>query len=81
MLFFNQYSYLLTSIFLTLLIAVILLRDGLSRRDVIALTAIAGTFALIWFFVRPLPSGLTQDQIESILRSGKPTLIEFQSEY
>jgi uncharacterized membrane protein required for colicin V production len=79
--FINQYSYLLTSIFVTVVVAFFLLRDGLSRRDVIAIGSIAGAFVIAWFFVRPTPSNLTQDQIEAAMKSGKPTLIEFQSEY
>lgn len=81
MAFFNQYSYFITSIFVTVIVAFFLLRDGVSRRDVIALTSIVGAFVIAWFFIRPTPSNITQDQIESMLRSGKPTLIEFQSEY
>jgi len=81
MAFFNQYSYLITSIFVTVVVAFFLLRDGLSRRDVIALGSIAGAFVIAWFFIRPTPSNFTQDQIEAALTSGKPSLIEFQSEY
>jgi uncharacterized membrane protein required for colicin V production len=79
--FINQYSYLIISIFVTVFIAFVLLRDGLSRRDVIALTSIVGAFVIAWFFIRPASSNIAQDQIESLLKSGKPTLIEFQSEY
>jgi len=79
--FINQYSYFITSIFVTVVVAFFLLRDGLSRRDVIAITSIIGAFIIAWFFIRPTPSNITQDQIESMLKSGKPTLIEFQSEY
>ncbi len=81
MAFFNQYSYLITSIFVTVIVAFFLLRDGLSRRDAIAIGSIAGAFVIAWLFIRPTPSTFTQDQIESALKSGKPTLIEFQSEY
>jgi uncharacterized membrane protein required for colicin V production len=81
MLFINQYSYLLTSIFVTVLISFFLLRDGVSRRDVIAIASIVGAFVVAWFFIRPTPSRAAQDQIEATLKSGKPTLIEFQSEY
>lgn len=79
--FFNQYSYLITSLFVTGIIAIFLLHDGIKRRDVIAIGAIAATFVGVWFFTRPLASNLSQDQIELMLKSGKPTLIEFQSEY
>jgi xanthine/uracil permease len=79
--FFNQYSYLITAIVITSLIALFLFRDGFKRRDVIAVGVIAGAFAIAWFFTRPVSSNLSAEQIEVLLNSGRPTLIEFQSEY
>ncbi len=82
MLFINRYSFLITAVVVLGVTAAVLLRDGLSRRDGLALAAIAGAFILSWLFIRPGPSTLAQTAaVEAALRSGQPTLIEFQSGY
>ena len=80
--FFNLYSFLITAVFVFAVVAVGLLRDGVKGRDIVALAAIAGAFIFSWLLIRPGPSTLAEvSQVESALRSGKPTLVEFQSPY
>ena len=80
--FLNLYSFPITAVFVFAVVAVGLLRDGVTRRDIIALSAIAGAIVFSWWLIRPGSSTLAEvSQVESALRSGKPTLVEFQSPY
>ena len=69
--FFNLYSFAITAIFIFAVVAFVLLRDGFKRRDIVALAAIAGAFAVSWLVIRPGLSTLAEvEQVESALRSG-----------
>ena len=82
MTYINQYSFTLTAVLVQAVIAIILLRDGVRGLDLVALAGIATAFCLTWLLLRPGQSTLTEvDAVEEALASGKPTLLEFQSEY
>ena len=82
MTYINQHSFTLTALLVQAVFAFILLRDGIRFLDMVALAVIATAFVLSWILLRPGPSTFTEvDAIEAALASGKPTLLEYQSEY
>ena len=80
--FINQNSFTLMAGVLWLGLAAFLLRDGVTRDDVIALAALAAGLGLAFWFLRPGPSTLEEtEQVMARIGAGKPVLLEFQSNY
>lgn len=80
--YFNQHSFTAIATIVLIVIAIVLMRDGIRFLDVVSLAAIASVFGVSWLLLRPGQSTLTEaDAVETVLTSGDPTLIEFQSEY
>lgn len=78
----NQNSFTLIALAAWLGLAVFLLRDGVETNDVIALASLAAGLGLAFWFLRPGPSTLDQaEQVMARIGSGKPVLLEFQSNY
>lgn len=80
--FFNQYSYLVTSVFAVALVVVLALSRGVSRRGLLAV-AVAVLMAFVgWLATRTGPSTFSNvAQVEAALEGGSPTLVEFYSNY
>jgi hypothetical protein len=80
--FINQNSFTIISGVIWLGLAVFLLRDGVTVQDVIALAALAAGIGLAFWFLRPGPSTLDEtEQVMARIGTGKPVLLEFQSNY
>jgi hypothetical protein len=80
--FFNQHSFTITAAFGTLVLAIILFRDGISRNDLITISALVVGLILAFLLFRPDPS-IYEDlaTIEEKIGAGTPVLLEFQSDY
>lgn len=80
---FNQYSYLLMSAGIILLVGLVL--RTLRTRRAIALTSIIVLVALSiggWITLRPTWDDVTSlEDAEALLSNGKPTFVEFYSQY
>lgn len=81
--YINQHSFTLGAGALFAVVAVLLIRDGVSRRDVIALLALGGSLAVAWAMLRPGGNAAAEgaDPLEAARRSGQTTLVEFYSPY
>lgn len=80
--FLNHYSFLLLFALIGLVLAFILLRDGVEARDLLALGALALGF--VFSFVSFAPGGHTVsdvDEFEAALADARPLLLEIQSPY
>jgi hypothetical protein len=78
----NQYSFLLAAGAAMLLLAAVLLRDGVRPADLVALGALGLGLAFAYALLRPGES--TESQAASVRRllgAGRPVLLEFQSPY
>jgi len=79
---FNQHSFLVAAGGALLLVAALLLRDGLRPADLIALGALCLGLALAYALLRPRDSTQTQaDDARARIGQGVPVLLEFQSPY
>ena len=82
MTFINQRSYIISGILVPLIIAFRLFRDGISLLDSILVLGSIAAFVSIRLLLKPTSSALTTtDAVKLALDSGKPTLVEYQSEY
>lgn len=80
--YFNQHSFVLVAVLVLGIVTIVLFRDGLRGRDLVVLAAVASAFGLSWLLIRPGPSTLAAvADVDAARESGKPTLLEFQSEY
>ena len=80
--FINQHSYMISGILIPLIIAFTLFRDGINLLDIILVVGSIAAFVFVGLFLRQTSSQLTTiDAVKEALASGKPTLIEYQSEY
>lgn len=80
----NQYSYVLTGIFLLGLMAGLLTwrRKRLGAREAGVLLLLTALLAGGWFVLRPkAPQPATVEQIRAQIGQGKPVLLEFQSPF
>lgn len=79
----NQHSFVLTAIFLLAVLAAILFRDGVSRRDLAALAALGAALVVAYFALRVGPDDVrAAEQVTAALSNGvRPTLVEFYSNY
>lgn len=81
--FFNHYSFLISAGVVVALTALLLARDGFSRRDGVALVTVIGAFGLAWWLLRPSGTGptLTLAEVEASVGHGHPALVEFYSDF
>lgn len=80
----NQYSYVLTGIFLLVLLAGLLAwrRKHFGAREAGLLLLLVALLAGGWFVLRPKAAQpATVEQISAQIGQGKPVLLEFQSPY
>ena len=64
------------------LVAGFLLRDGVRPADLLALAALAGGILVAWLALRPGPSTVSNSSdIQKLIGSGTPVLLELQSPY
>lgn len=78
----NQYSFLISAGIIFLLVAVFLLRHGLSLQRILGVLGIGILLGGVWFAIRPRQS--SQDdlaRVEAYIGGEKPVLLEFQSPY
>jgi hypothetical protein len=78
----NQYSFLIAGAAALLILAALLLRDGLRPSDLVALGALCLGLALAYLLLQP--GGSTRAQAEAVraeIGRGVPVLLEFQSPY
>jgi hypothetical protein len=80
--FFNQYSFVVVSVLVWAILALVLLRDGTRSEDLLALGTLALGLYLAFKLLNPGRSDLTDtDAIAARIGAGTPVLIEFQSPY
>lgn len=79
----NQHSFVLTAVFLFAVLAAILFRDGVSRRDLVALAALGTALFVAYLALRVGPDDVrAAEQVTASLSNGtRPTLVEFYSNY
>jgi len=80
--FFNHHSFVIMALVLWGSSALLLLRDGVTKRDVLALAVLGAAFGVAWVILRPGP-GTFDDaaQAEAAVGRGQPALVEFYSNY
>jgi hypothetical protein len=79
---FNQHSFLIAAATAILLLAIVLLRDGVRPSDLFALGALCLGLALAYVLLRPGESTRTQvEAVQAEIGRGVPVLLEFQSPY
>ena len=80
--FLNQNSFIFAGLTVLVLVAGFLLRDGVRPADLLALTALAGGIFAAWLALRPGPSTVSNSSdIQKLVGSGTPVLLELQSPY
>ena len=80
--YLNHHSYLISALAVWGLLAVVLLRDGVRRLDVLALVAVAGAFAGAWLALRPGPGTFTDPAaVEAAIGRGELVFVEVYSNY
>ncbi len=80
--FINHYSFLLLFALAGIGLAVLLLRDGMEGRDLVALGALGLGFAFAFSTFSPGESTIAEvEEAEVALREGRPVLLEIQSPY
>ena len=80
--FINQHSFTLAAVAAVLILAVLLMHDGVRVNDLIALGALIVGLVFAYILFRPSASSSTDPRsIEALTRAGKPVLLEFQSPY
>jgi hypothetical protein len=80
--FLNQHSFAIAAAASFVGLALYLVRDGLRPADVVALVGLALGLGLAFLAFRPGPSTLAVSvEVERVLSSGRPVLLEFQSPY
>jgi hypothetical protein len=78
----NQHSFLLAASAALVVLAVILLRDGVRGSDLVALGALCLGLALAYALLRPGESTLRQaTAVRAEIGQGRPVLLELQSPY
>jgi len=78
----NQHSFLVAAALALVVLAALLLRDGLRPADLIALGALCLGLALAFALLRPTASANAQaDAVRAQIGQGQPVLLEFQSPY
>ncbi len=82
MTFINQHSFTLSAAAVVVILAAVLLRDGVRANDLVALGALILGLGLAYFLLRPGPStSALAEQLTAPIGAGRPVLLEFQSPY
>jgi thiol-disulfide isomerase/thioredoxin len=81
--FLNQYSFLISAVFLWLLLALLLLRRRQSMKRSATILGVVALFMLVfWILARPIQSDLTETvAARAQIGTGMPVLLEVQSPY
>ena len=80
--FVNQHSFVLAAVVAVVILAAVLLHDGVRGSDLLALGALIAGLGFAYILFRPAPSSATDSRsIEALMHTGKPVLLEFQSPY
>ena len=80
--FLNQHSFTLASAAAVLVLAAVLLRDGVRGSDLLALGALALGLGFAFLLLNPGTSTLRQSEaVQAQIGAGVPVLLEFQSIY
>ena len=80
--FINQHSFAIGAILILGICAVIMLRDGPKRRDLLILALLTISLVTIWHALRPTAHPETNaEQVRAQIGAGTPILLEFQSPY
>jgi len=78
----NHYSMVISFIFVLILTAFFLLRDGAVAKDYYILAALAVVLFAAWQILRPAKNTAeTTSQFKSTLGGGQPVLLELQSPF
>ncbi|MBE9524629.1 MAG: hypothetical protein IMY76_05990 [Chloroflexi bacterium] len=78
----NHYSMIISFIFILILTAFFLMRDGAVTKDYYILAALAVVLFAAWQVLRPAKeTAETTSQLESALGGGQPVLLELQSPF
>jgi len=79
---FNQYSMLLSGIFILGLAAFVILRKGIKLQDGIKLLALAVALIVVWLALRPEQASTNElGEFQSQIGQGQAVLVEMQSPY
>jgi hypothetical protein len=80
--YFNHHSFVIMALVLWGALAVWLLHDGITKRDVLALAVLGAAFGLAWLSLRPGTGTFAEAaQAEAAVGHGQPVLAEFYSNY
>ena len=80
--FFNHHSFVVSALVLWAGLAAWLLRDGITRRDALALAVAGAAFGAAWLLLRPGPGTFDETaRAEAALGQGRPVLVELYSNY
>jgi hypothetical protein len=79
---FNQYSFLISAVFLLLVLAGVVLVSPQRKRAILVLcVGILAVFAS-WLVIRPASSPYASAaEVKALIGKGKPVLVEFQSPF
>ena len=78
----NHYSMIISFVFIFILTAFFLMRDGAVTKDYYILAAVAIILFAVWQVLRPAKNTTeTTSQFESTLGAGQPVLLELQSPF
>lgn len=80
--FFNQYSFVVSVIFLLAALAIVLLRSPQRKRAWLVLLGVAIASGLSWAAIRPSASQISSAaDAMALIGSGTPVLVELQSPF
>lgn len=80
--FFNQHSYVISGLFLLILVSALSLREGVTWRAGVALGVVLAVLIGGWLLTRTGPSTYSDAaRVEAVLADGQPTFVEFYSNY
>jgi hypothetical protein len=80
---FNQYSFLITAVLLSLVAGLILLSRSPQWKDYLAFGVIFGGLVTAWVIMHPRQTPLMDNAriVQEMIGDGTPVLLEFQSPY
>ena len=79
---FNQYSFLVSVVFLLVVLGAVLLSSRQKKRAWIVLAAVAVAVAISWVAIRPEASAVgSASEALAMIGTGTPVLVEFQSPF
>jgi len=78
----NQYSFVFFILLLLGILAIVLFRKGVQKRKIAIYASVVVGLIAIWFMIKPSQNlSISQDQTQTLIGSGLPVLLEFQSPY